>query len=76
MKSLEQRLYEAFRENRGMLLNREDVESLCFDDAIGTRIANAACSEADVPEVGHSVQFALNELPTWPQVVQKMKACQ
>lgn len=72
-KSIEQRLYEAFRENRGMLLSREEVEDLCFDDAIGTRIANHACIEAGVPESGQSVPFTDRSLPTWREMVQKYR---
>lgn len=71
--SIEQRLYEAFRENRGMFLTREDVEAICFDDAIGTRIANQACIEAGVEETGCSVQFGAEHLPTWRAMVEQYR---
>jgi hypothetical protein len=51
-KSLEQRIYEAYHKNRGMHLTAEDVESLVSDDAVATRITNAACTEADLLEAG------------------------
>ena len=72
--SIEQRLYEAFRENRGMLLSAAEVEALCLvDNAIATRIANRACSDAGVPEDGVPVPFHRRNLPTWREMVQQYR---
>lgn len=52
-KSLEQRLYEEWRDGRGVRLSADDVHKLVGkDDAIGTRITNAAATEAGVDELG------------------------
>lgn len=49
-KSLDQRLFEALTGNHGLLLSAQDVEDmLLIDDAIGTRVSNAAASEAGHP---------------------------
>jgi hypothetical protein len=51
-KSLEQRLYEAIAGRRGIRLSADEVEALVADDAIQCRIANTACAEGGIPEVG------------------------
>ncbi|MEM9369270.1 MAG: hypothetical protein AAGD07_25085 [Planctomycetota bacterium] len=45
-KSVEQRMFEAYRSNRAMKLRPEDVRSLLSDDAMATRVTNAAAQEA------------------------------
>lgn len=52
VKILEQRLFESFQAKRGMLLRPEDVVSLMFDDAIATRVSNAAAIWAGVTPPG------------------------
>lgn len=52
-KLVEQKLYEAFRARRGVRLTAQDVEDLLvLDDAMQTRILNAACMEAGREEAG------------------------
>jgi hypothetical protein len=51
-KSLERRLFDAYASNRGIKLTAEDVWSLVNDDAVATRITNAACIDAGIDEVG------------------------
>jgi len=48
-KSVEQKLFEAFQNGRGVRLSAEEVWALvCPDDAIGTRLSNAAADEAGI----------------------------
>lgn len=49
-KSVERKLYEAFKSSKGVRLTAEDVDSLIHDDAIGTRITNCCASEHGLPE--------------------------
>lgn len=51
-KSLEQLLFEAYVNHRGLRLTADDVDSLVSDDAVATRISNRACQEAGADEVG------------------------
>lgn len=69
-KSLEQRLYEAWRTFRGITLSADDVTALCRDDTIRTRITNAACHEAGVDEIGRD---CLRYHETWAELVERMK---
>lgn len=57
-KSLEQRIYEAFHANRGMKLSAVDVHNLLVDDAVDTRVTNAAAQEAGNAEVGYGRAWA------------------
>lgn len=54
-KSVEQRLYEAFRRGEGCRLTSVDVDNLVGnDDALRTRITNTAAKEAGSTEIhGH-----------------------
>ena len=52
-KSLEQRLFEAYNAEKGLVLSAYDVQSLVLDDAIGTRITNEACAQAKLKMIGH-----------------------
>jgi len=52
MKSVEQRLYEAYRDGVGVRLSAVEVDALVTDDAIATRITNAAAVEAGVEQPG------------------------
>lgn len=48
-KSVEQRLFDAFQRGRGLRLTADEVWALVGpDDAVGTRISNAAADEAGV----------------------------
>ena len=70
-KSLEQRLYEAFHNNRGMRLSAEDVDSIVLDDAMATRITNMACLEAGSVEFGvDDFTRRIRNLPTWEHFVE------
>lgn len=51
-KSLEQVLFEAYVNHRGLRLTADDVDSLVADDAVAARISNRACQEAGTDEVG------------------------
>lgn len=51
-KSLPRRLFEAFRDNKGLRLSVEDVELLMANDAIAAWIANTAASDAGYAEPG------------------------
>lgn len=54
MKSVEQKLYEAYRSEKGVTLSAEDVLSLVEDEAIGTRISNTAAYELGIDQPGAS----------------------
>ena len=66
--SLERRLFEALVNHRGIVLSKDDVFELLFDDAIGTRITNQACAEAGVAESGVD-DVAVTKATTWKQFV-------
>lgn len=73
MKSIEQRLYEAYRANRGIRLSATDVFVLVRNDAIGTAITNAACLESGVEEEGQDRLYLQDSLPTWRKFVERMR---
>lgn len=50
--SIEERLFTAYKEYGSVTLTWEDVASLVRDDAIGTRITNAAAIEAGAEQPG------------------------
>ena len=58
-KSVEWKLWEAFRYGKSVSLTAKDVARLLIDDAIGTRISNAAATEAggDEPLVDCVAQY-------------------
>lgn len=69
--SVEQKLYEAFRNKTRVVLEFHDVVSLMRDDAVATRVANTAAAEVDVETLGlpgqvNSLSFA--ESHTWKQL--------
>ena len=72
MKSLEQRLYEACRANRGLRLSADDVYDLVIDDAVATRISNVACIEAGAEEGGHGC-IVMHNMGPWKKFVDFMK---
>lgn len=73
MRSLEQRLYEAWRLGTGVRLSIDEVESLMNrDDAIRTRIANVACAEAGVDECGCDILGGSRTAPPWKQLVRRL----
>lgn len=51
-RSVEEKLFTAYQKNRGVRLTAEDVEALLVDEAIGSRISNAAAIECDMPQPG------------------------
>lgn len=52
MKSVEQKLFEAFQNHRGVNLTEAEVTTLILaDDAIRTRISNVASKEAGLGEL-------------------------
>lgn len=66
--TIEERLYEAYRKGEGVRLSyKQLVDLLLLDDALRTRITNAAATEAGVNEPGY------DEMPddnrTWRQFV-------
>lgn len=63
--SVEQRLYEAFRKGAGVRLSSEDIDNLIgTDDALKTRLTNAAAHEAGHTEtVGYDCIGAIPDLP-------------
>ena len=69
MKTLEQRLYEAYRKGRGLMLSADDVDSLVFDDAIGTRISNEAAEQAGAEPPGADSVWPKGIAPTWRDFV-------
>lgn len=74
MKTLEQRLYEAYRDSRGMRLSAADVDSLVGDDAVGTRITNKAATEAGLPESGDdAVTMLCGAAFTWKEFLNQLK---
>lgn len=71
--SLEQLLFEAYQQRKGLLLSAEHVDALLFDDAIGTRITNKAAAEADLDEPGGDcVRSRTGE--TWEQFKRRLIA--
>ena len=71
-KTIEQRLYEAYRAGSGIRLSADDVDALFHDEAIGTVVTNTACEEAGVEIDGHD-RVPVANLPTWRQFVESMK---
>lgn len=72
MKSVEQKLYEAYRNGKAVQLSAfEVVELIGRDDAIRTRITNAACGEAGISEAGEDA-VGRAEL-TWHQFKKLLK---
>lgn len=66
-KSLYQRLWEAHRDGRGIRLSAHDLERLMFDEALLTRITNAAMDEQDSDaERGHAGKFSTAK--TWKEL--------
>lgn len=71
MKSLEQRLFEAWRNSKGLRLSPEDVDLLTDDDAIATRISNVAAEEAGVEDPGEDCLRPRQE--TWHQFKKRLQ---
>lgn len=72
MKTIEQRLYEAYRASRGIRLSALDVLALFADDAIGTRVTNQACHEARTYCLGQD-EVPVADIPTWRGFVERMR---
>jgi hypothetical protein len=66
--SIERRLYEAFHAGRGIRLTADEVEDLLtLDNAIHTRICNAAATDAGLGEPGEGGDFFSGGL-SWGQL--------
>ena len=50
MKSVEQKLFEAFKNDKPARITKRDVDSLVMDDAVGSRITDRAAFEAGADE--------------------------
>ena len=78
-KSIDQRLYEAARRERGIRLTSKDVLQLIFmDDAIGSRITDQAWREANGRNGsnllnGDSATAAIKKAETWAEFVASLK---
>lgn len=70
-RSIEQRLFEAFMGQKGLRLSFEDVWDLVKDDAIATRITNAATTEAIGVEYGHNGIISA-KTETWPEFKERL----
>ncbi len=71
--ALMRRLYNARQNGRGMNLSPDDVQQLCADDAIGTRITNAAEEEAGSDDRGGDGTNN-RDLRTWSGFVADLRA--
>jgi len=72
MKSVEQKLYEAFVQHKGCRLTQNDVTRLVnLDDAIRTRITNHALAEAGVMDGG--MDGMIGQETTWNQFKKRLK---
>lgn len=70
-KSLEQRLYEAYRSSSGLRLSADDVADLMNDDALCTRITNVAGYEAGREDAWGFDAIPTNNAPTWKRFRQQ-----
>jgi len=75
-KSLEQRLFHAYQHGYRLTLSADEVVSLVHDDAIATRITNAAAVEAKLDEPGGD-SVGMPKRETWAEFKKRLKAeCQ
>lgn len=65
--SIEERLFTAYKLYGCVSLDWQDVASLVRDDAIGTRITNAAAIEAGVEQPGCDMIGGYRSGETWEQ---------
>lgn len=69
---LDKRLFEAFRKRRGILMTSQEVYDLVYrDDAISTRISNAAALEAGAEPPGEN---CLRTGETWNALKKRLAA--
>ena len=73
-KSVEQKLYEAYRNGKGVTLSAADVASLVEDDAVGTRITNSAAHDAGVDQPGCDCICGVRPRLTWKQFQKSLRA--
>lgn len=72
-KSVERKLFEAYTHDRGVRLTVDDVvDLLVLDDAIRTRITNAACEDAGLEEFGVDEISDLDR-ETWNTFIRRLK---
>jgi hypothetical protein len=72
--SIEKMLFEALKGQTGIKLSFMEVCSLMSDDAIATRVTNAACVEAGIEELGHDATgFGIIEYETWAAFKNRLK---
>lgn len=74
MKSLERRMFEAFKAGRGVRLSADDLYDLVVDDAIGTRITNEACDQASVKPAGVDCVGNCLSAESWGAFIKRMKS--
>lgn len=73
-KRLEQRLFEAYQRNSGMTLSAEEVWLLMNDEAVGSRVTNAAALDAGIEEPGVDCVFQVpSTKTTWKQFGQLLE---
>lgn len=75
-KTPDQKLYEAFRLGKGVLLTAYDVDCLLSgDNAVAVRVSNMACIEAGIPECGEDmIGNNPQTLPTWKRLLKELKS--
>lgn len=66
-KSVEGKLWESFRYGKGVTLTAREVAQLMIDDAIRTRVSNAAAIEAGGEEPGVDCVAQYIECRTWEE---------
>ncbi len=71
-RSLEERLFEARQNIRGVRLSYVDVYDLLRDDAVATRITNKASAEAGLGELGAD-EVSRSKSATWEQFKAELK---
>lgn len=73
-RTVEEKLYEAFMGNRGVRLTADDVCGLVlYDEAILTRLANAARCEACVEEDFSGIDTSDKAPRTWAALVKSYR---
>lgn len=71
--SVERRLFEAYTHGRGVRLSIYDVDVLIRDDAIASRITNAACVDAGIGEIGADEASKAVDGETWQEFQRRLR---
>jgi hypothetical protein len=72
-KSLEQRVFEAFKTEDALVLSFKEVISLMRDDAFATRVTAVAAEEAGVEHDGHDAVEGYRGGETWSEFKRRLK---